>query len=115
VIPGIEPDGKTIWTYFEAMVPPSMPKSLAGHGLRRDRHRVCQLLPHHGCRVTVVEMMDQVMPVEDAEISALAAKQFEKQGMKIITGAKVSKVEKAGAGIKATVETARTASPGHRS
>jgi dihydrolipoamide dehydrogenase len=105
VIPGIEPDGKTIWTYFEAMVPPSMPKSLLVMGSGAIGIEFASFYRTMGVDVTVVEMMDQVMPVEDAEIAALAAKQFKKQGMNIITGAKVSKVEKAGAGIKATVET----------
>jgi dihydrolipoamide dehydrogenase len=72
VIPGIEPDGKTIWTYFEAMVPPSMPKKLLVMGSGAIGIEFASFYNTMGVDVTVVEMMDQVMPVEDAEISALA-------------------------------------------
>ena len=57
-----------------------------------------------GAEVTVVEMLPQILPVEDAEIAALARKRFEKQGIKILTGAKVTKVEKGGDGVTATIE-----------
>ena len=105
VLPGIEPDGQTIWTYFEAMVPPSMPKSLVVMGSGAIGIEFASFYRTMGCDVTVIELMDQILPVEDAEIAALARKQFEKQGMKILTGAKVSKVEKTGSGVVAHVET----------
>ncbi len=93
-IPGMEPDGKLIWTYKEAMVPTEMPKSLLVVGSGAIGIEFASFYRNMGAEVTVVEMMDRVMPVEDAEISAFAQKQFEKQGMKIITGAKTTKMEK---------------------
>ncbi len=103
-LPGIEPDGKLIWTYFEAMVPPEMPKSLLVMGSGAIGIEFASFYRTMGVEVTVVELLPQVMPVEDAEISAFAKKQFEKQGMKIILDAKVTKVEKAANSITAHVE-----------
>jgi dihydrolipoamide dehydrogenase len=104
-LPGIEPDGKLIWTYFEAMVPPEMPKSLVVMGSGAIGIEFASFYRSMGAEVTVVELLSNVMPVEDAEISGIARKQFEKQGMKIITDAKVTKVEKAANSITAHVET----------
>jgi dihydrolipoamide dehydrogenase len=103
-LPGIEPDGKLIWTYFEAMVPPEMPKSLLVMGSGAIGIEFASFYRTMGVEVTVVELLPQVMPVEDAEISAFAKKQFEKQGMKIILDAKVTKVEKAANSVTAHVE-----------
>ena len=103
-LPGIEPDGKLIWTYFEAMVPPEMPKSLLVMGSGAIGIEFASFYRTMGVEVTVVELLPQVMPVEDAEISTFAKKQFEKQGMKIILDAKVTKVEKAANSITAHVE-----------
>ena len=104
VIPGIEPDGKNIWTYFEAMVPPAMPKSLIVMGSGAIGIEFASFYRTMGSEVTVIELMPQILPVEDAEIAALARKRFEKQGMKIITGAKVTKVEKTANGVIAHIE-----------
>ena len=104
-LPGIEPDGKLIWTYFEAMVPPQMPKSLLVMGSGAIGIEFASFYRTMGVDVTVVELLPQVMPVEDAEISAFAKKQFEKQGMKILLDAKVTKVEKAADSVTAHVET----------
>ncbi|MGL4526657.1 MAG: dihydrolipoyl dehydrogenase, partial [Aestuariivirga sp.] len=104
VLPGIEPDGKLIWTYFEAMVPPAMPKSLLVMGSGAIGIEFASFYKTMGCDVTVVEVMGQVVPVEDAEIGAFARKAFEKQGMKIMTGAKVTKVVKGTNSITATIE-----------
>ena len=104
-LPGIEPDGKLIWTYFEAMKPEEMPKSLLVMGSGAIGIEFASFYRTLGVEVTVVEVMAQVMPVEDAEISALAKKQFEKQGMKILLDAKVAKVEKSANSITAHVET----------
>jgi dihydrolipoamide dehydrogenase len=104
VLPGIEPDGKLIWTYFEAMVPPSMPKSLLVMGSGAIGIEFASFYRTMGVDVTVVELMPQVMPVEDAEISKFAQKQFEKQGMKFILEAKVTKVEKGADSVTAHVE-----------
>jgi dihydrolipoamide dehydrogenase len=104
-LPGIEPDGKLIWTYFEAMVPPTMPKSLLVMGSGAIGIEFASFYRTMGVDVTVVELMPQVMPVEDAEISAFAKKQLEKQGMKILLDAKVTKVEEGADSITAHVET----------
>ncbi len=104
VLPGIEPDGEQIWTYFEAMVPQAMPKSLLVMGSGAIGIEFASFYRTMGAEVTVVELMPQILPVEDAEIAALARKRFEKQGMKIITGAKVTKVEKSAAGVTATID-----------
>ncbi|WP_428696895.1 dihydrolipoyl dehydrogenase [Stappia sp.] len=104
-LPGIEPDGKLIWTYFEAMKPDFMPKSLVVMGSGAIGIEFASFYRSMGADVTVVEVMSQVMPVEDAEISALARKQLEKRGLKILTEAKVTKVEKGANSITAHVET----------
>ncbi len=103
-LPGIEPDGKLIWTYFEAMKPEEMPKSLLVMGSGAIGIEFASFYRTMGVDVTVVEVMPNVMPVEDAEISNIAKKQFEKQGMKIHLEAKVTKVEKGANSITAHVE-----------
>ncbi|MFM1814711.1 MAG: hypothetical protein RLZ98_1406 [Pseudomonadota bacterium] len=105
VLQGLEPDGKRIWTYFEAMVPEGIPKSLVVVGSGAIGIEFASFYRTLGADVTVVELLDQILPVEDAEISGLARKAFEKQGMKIYTGAKVTGVEKSGDGIVATIDT----------
>ncbi|WP_349371760.1 dihydrolipoyl dehydrogenase [Salinarimonas sp.] len=105
VLPGIEPDRKLIWTYFEAMVPKEMPKSLLVMGSGAIGIEFASFYRTMGAEVTVVEVMPQILPVEDAEIAAMARKRFEKQGIKILTGAKVTKVEKGGNSVTATIET----------
>ncbi|BAB47979.1 dihydrolipoyl dehydrogenase [Mesorhizobium erdmanii] len=103
-LPGIEPDGKLIWTYFEAMVPKEMPKSLLVMGSGAIGIEFASFYRTMGADVTVVELLPAVMPVEDAEVSKFAQKQFEKQGMKIILEAKVTKVEKGANSVTAHVE-----------
>ncbi|MBN9254596.1 MULTISPECIES: dihydrolipoyl dehydrogenase [unclassified Mesorhizobium] len=103
-LPGIEPDGKLIWTYFEAMVPKEMPKSLLVMGSGAIGIEFASFYRTMGAEVTVVELLPQVMPVEDAEVSKFAQRQFEKQGMKIILEAKVTKVEKGANSVTAHVE-----------
>ncbi len=104
VLPGIEPDGKLIWTYFEAMVPPAMPKSLIVMGSGAIGIEFASFYRTMGAAVTVVELLPQILPVEDAEIAALARKRFEKQGIAILTGAGVTKVEKGADSITVHVE-----------
>ncbi|MEE2996023.1 MAG: dihydrolipoyl dehydrogenase [Pseudomonadota bacterium] len=89
-LPGLEPDGKLIWTYREAMVPETMPGSLLVIGSGAIGIEFASFYSDLGTDVTVVEAMDRVLPVEDEEVSAIARKAFEKQGMIIHTGAKVS-------------------------
>jgi len=105
-LPGLEADGKLVWSYFEALVPEKMPKSLVVIGSGAIGIEFASFYLTMGADVTVVEIMDQIMPVEDAEISKAARKQMEKQGMKIMTGAKVQKLDKAKDSVTATVETA---------
>ena len=93
-LPGLEPDGKLIWTYREAMVPDMMPKSIVVVGSGAIGIEFASFYRTFGAEVTVVEVMDRVLPVEDEEISGIARKSFEKQGMKILTGAKTTKIEK---------------------
>jgi dihydrolipoamide dehydrogenase len=103
-LPGIEPDGKLIWTYFEAMVPYTLPKKLLVMGSGAIGIEFASFYNAMGSDVTVVEVMDQIMPVEDSEISDIAHKQLEKHGLTIHTGAKVTKVTKGANSIKATVD-----------
>ncbi|MCO5733899.1 dihydrolipoyl dehydrogenase [Rhizobium sp. SSA_523] len=104
-LPGIEPDGRLIWTYFEAMKPESLPKSIVVMGSGAIGIEFASFYLSMGVDVTVIELMDNIMPVEDVEISTFARKQLEKRGLKIITGAKVSKVDKSSDSITAHVET----------
>jgi dihydrolipoamide dehydrogenase len=104
VLPGIEPDGKFIWTYFEAMVPETFPSSLIVMGSGAIGIEFASFYRTMGAQVTVVEILPQILPVEDAEIAALARKRFEKQGIEILTSTKVTKVEKEQDGIAATLE-----------
>jgi dihydrolipoamide dehydrogenase len=103
-IPGIEVDGKLIWSYFEAMVPAEMPKSLLVIGSGAIGIEFASFYQNMGASVTVVEMLDRVLPVEDAEVSAFARKAFEKQGMKIFTSATVKEVAKGSNNVTVTVE-----------
>lgn len=104
VLPGIEPDGKLIWTYFEAMKPETFPKSLIVMGSGAIGIEFASFYRTMGTEVTVVEVLPQIMPVEDAEISAHARKRFEKQGMTILTSTKVVKVEKKANSVVCMVE-----------
>ncbi len=103
-LPGLEPDGKLVWTYFEAMLPKAMPKSLLVVGSGAIGIEFASFYNAMGVDVTVVEIMDQIMPVEDAEISKIAQKQLEKQGLKTRTGAKVSALKKGKDSVTATIE-----------
>jgi dihydrolipoamide dehydrogenase len=94
VLPGIEPDGNLIWTYFEAMAAPKIPKSLLVLGSGAIGIEFASYYRTMGSEVTVVEVLPQILPVEDEEIAAHARKRLEKQGIKIITSAKVAKVDK---------------------
>lgn len=104
VLPGIEPDGEKIWTYFEAMKPAKFPKSLVIMGSGAIGMEFASFYRSLGAEVTVVELLPTILPVEDAEIAAHVKKRFEKRGIKIITDAKVTKVDKTADGIVAHVE-----------
>ena len=103
-LPGLEADGKLIWTYREAMVPDVMPKSLLVVGSGAIGIEFASFYRTLGAEVTVVEVLDRVLPVEDAEISAFAHKAFEKQGMTIHTGATVSALKAGKNNVTATIE-----------
>ena len=103
-MPGLEPDGKLIWTYREAMVPDVMPKSLLVIGSGAIGIEFASFFRTLGSEVTVVEVLDRILPVEDEEISQLAAKAFTKQGMKIKTATTVERLEKTGSGVTATLK-----------
>jgi dihydrolipoamide dehydrogenase len=104
VLPGLEPDKKLVWTYFEAMVPDRMPKSLLVIGSGAIGIEFASFYKTLGAEVTVVEVLPQILPVEDAEIAAFARKSFEKQGIKILTGAKVTKLDKKADSVTATID-----------
>lgn len=103
VLPGLEPDGRQVWTYFEAMVPQSLPRSLLVVGSGAIGIEFASFYRTLGADVTVVELLPQILPVEDAEIAGLARKRFEKQGIKIVTGSKVTGLEKRSDGVLATI------------
>ena len=104
VLPGIEPDKKLVWTYFEAMVPDRIPKSLLVIGSGAIGLEFASFYRTLGAEVTVVELLPQILPVEDAEIAAFARKSFEKQGIKIFTGAKVTKLDKKSDSVAVTMD-----------
>src|ERR1700712_1451551 len=104
VLPGLEPDKKLIWTYFEAMIPEKMPKSLLVVGSGAIGIEFASFFHTMGSDVTVVEVLPQILPVEDAEIAAMARKRFEKQGIKILTSTKVTKLEKKSDSVVATID-----------
>ena len=103
-VPGFEPDGERIWTYREAMVPKALPSSLLVLGSGAIGIEFASFYRQLGSEVTVVEVLPRILPAEDAEISKLARKVFEKQGMRIHTAAKLGEVERSDDGLVATVE-----------
>ncbi len=108
VLPGLEPDQKLVWTYFEAMVPERIPKSLLVVGSGAIGIEFASFYRTLGAEVTVVEVLPQILPVEDAEIAAFARKRFERQGIKIFTGAKVTKLDRKADSVTATIEDGKT-------
>ena len=111
VLPGLEPDKKLIWTYFEAMVPERVPKSLLVVGSGAIGIEFASFYRTLGAEVTVVEVLPQILPAEDAEIAAFARKSFDKQGIKIFTGAKVTKLDKKADGVTATIDDGKGGTP----
>ena len=103
-LPGLEPDGKLVWTYKEAMVPEALPKSLLVVGSGAIGIEFASFYRDLGVEVTVVEVLDRVLPVEDEEVSAFARKSFEKQGIKIMTSATVKGLKKGADSVAATIE-----------
>ncbi|MDW8315916.1 MAG: dihydrolipoyl dehydrogenase [Rhodovarius sp.] len=108
VLPGMEPDGRLIWSYREAMLPPAMPTSLIVVGSGAIGSEFASFYLNMGAKVTLVEVMDRILPVEDAEISAFVQKAFVKQGMEVLTGARVQGVRRGADGITAVIEAGGT-------
>jgi len=104
VLPGIEPDGKLIWSYREAMVAPALPKRLIVIGSGAIGSEFASFYANMGSQVTLIEAMERILPVEDSEISAFVQKAFEKQGMKVVTGAQVQGVRREADNVAAIVE-----------
>ncbi len=102
-LPGLESDGKLVWSYREAMVPVEMPKSLLVIGSGAIGIEFASFYRTMGAEVTVCEVLDRILPVEDEEVSAFAKRAFEKQGMKILTGATVSNLKKGANNVTATI------------
>ncbi len=100
---GLESDGKFIWTAREAMVPDTMPKKLLVIGSGAIGMEFASFYNAFGADVTIVEMMDRILPVEDEEISAMARKSFEKRGMNIKTNTQVKTVKKNAKNVTATL------------
>jgi dihydrolipoamide dehydrogenase len=104
-LPGLEADGDLVWSYKHALVAPRMPKKLLVIGSGAIGIEFASFFNTLGADTTVVEVMDRILPVEDAEISAFAKKQFVKQGMKILEKAAVKKLDrKPGVGVTAHIE-----------
>lgn len=103
-LPGIEPDGKLVWTYKDALMPDALPKSLLVIGSGAIGIEFASFYRNMGAEVTVVEVLDRILPAEDDEISDFARKQFEKQGIKIHISAKVAKLDKKAKSVVAHIE-----------
>jgi dihydrolipoamide dehydrogenase len=103
-LPGLESDGALIWSYKDAMVPKAMPKKLLVIGSGAIGIEFASFFRNMGSEVTVVEVLDRILPVEDAEISTFAQKAFEKQGIKFLVGAKVTGAQKGADTITVSVE-----------
>jgi dihydrolipoamide dehydrogenase len=103
-LPFAKADGERIWTYRHAMTPKEMPGKLLVIGSGAIGIEFASFYNDMGADVTVVEMMDRVVPVEDADVSAFLEKALKKQGMTIMTGAGVQSIEKTGSGIKAAIK-----------
>ena len=104
-LPGLEADGQRVWSYKHALAPPHMPKDLLVIGSGAVGIEFASFFNTMGANVTVVEVMDRVLPVEDAEISALARKQFLKQGMNILEKSTVKKLDRSKSRVTAHIET----------
>ncbi|OHC73581.1 MAG: dihydrolipoyl dehydrogenase [Rhodospirillales bacterium RIFCSPLOWO2_12_FULL_58_28] len=104
ILPGLEPDGKLVWSYREALVADTVPKSLLVVGSGAIGIEFASFFSTLGSKVTVVEALDRVLPVEDEEISALAAKAFRAQGMEIHVSATVKSLVKSKNSVAAAVE-----------
>ncbi len=106
-LPGLEADGDRVWTYRHALQPKRMPKKLLVIGSGAIGIEFASFFNTLGADTTVVEVMDRVLPVEDAEVSAFAKKAFVKQGMKILEKTTVKKLDRSAAKVVAHLEDAK--------
>jgi dihydrolipoamide dehydrogenase len=113
-LPFAKSDGKRIWTYRHAMTPPEMPTELLVIGSGAIGIEFASFYADLGAKVTVVEMLDRVVPVEDSEVSDFLAKQLTKQGMTIHTRAGVDALKADAKGVTATIKTADGKSSEHK-
>lgn len=102
-LPGLEPDGELVWSYREAMVPESVPERLLVVGAGAIGIEFASFYSDLGSDVTVIEALDRILPAEDAEISALAHKAFEGQGMTIHVGARAGEVKAGGGEVEVAI------------
>ncbi|MFT3726765.1 MAG: dihydrolipoyl dehydrogenase [Terricaulis sp.] len=100
---GLKSDGKRIWTYREAMTPPEWPESLLVFGSGAIGIEFASFYAAFGVKVTVVELLDRILPVEDEEISAFARKRFEKEGLKLLTSTEAKSLKATEGGVEAEV------------
>ncbi len=103
-LPQLKADGKRVWTYRHAMTPPEMPTKLLVIGSGAIGIEFASFYNDMGADVTVVEMMDRIVPVEDADVSAFLEKAVKKQGMTVLTGAKIEKIATGDKGVTATIK-----------
>src|SRR5690606_27262425 len=103
-LPGLEADGDTVWSYKEALLPSEMPKNLLVVGSGAIGSEFASFYLNMGAKVTLVEVMDRILPVEDAEVSAFVQKSFEKQGMKVLTKAVVKSLKRGKGEVTASIE-----------
>ena len=103
-LPGLESDGRLVWSYKDAMVPPAMPRRLLVIGSGAIGIEFASFYRNMGAEVTVVEVLDRILSAEDAEIGAFAQKAFEKQGMRFMLGAKVTNAAKGSDSVTLTIE-----------
>src|SRR4051812_44987625 len=113
-LPFAQSDGKRIWTYRHAMTPPEMPTQLLVIGSGAIGIEFASFYADLGAKVTVVEMLDRVVPVEDAEVSAQLAKSLQKQGLTILTSAGVESLKADAKGVAARIKTSDGKSAEHR-
>lgn len=103
-LPGITPDGERIWTYFEALLPRRLPKSLLIIGSGAIGVEFASLYSDLGSEVTLVELAGQILPVEDAEVSEVVRKSFERRGIRVLTKAQVTAVQMEGEGVRCQLQ-----------
>ncbi len=102
-LPGLESDGHLVWTYKEAMMPPAMPKSLLVVGSGAIGIEFASFYKALGADVTVIEVMDRILPVEDEEISGFARKRLEQRGIAILTDARLQRLDRGEGHVTAVV------------